>query len=88
MAELSVVAAGVVVVVVVDATDVESVLLALFSPPAHAPRTNTLARSARPINCILIASSTVPVCIPSSATRGDSESMCFHNEIANEGPAG
>src|SRR2546423_191008 len=42
------VAAGVVVVVVVDVTVEESVLVAFLSPPAHAPRTNTLARSARP----------------------------------------
>jgi hypothetical protein len=77
----------VVVVVVVDETAVEeSVLVAFLSPPAHAPRTNTLARSARPINCILIASSTVPVCNPSSAIRGDWESIFPRGEIANDRP--
>src|SRR5512140_1309259 len=53
-AELSVAAGVVVVVVVEDIAADESVLLAFLSPPAHAPRTNTLARSARPIKCIRI----------------------------------
>src|SRR6476620_2306693 len=86
IAELSVAAGVVVVVLAEDIAADESVLLAFLSPPAHAPRTNTLARSARPINCIRIASSTVPVCIPSSATRGDCEFTCARGESANDRP--
>src|SRR5437868_7688012 len=85
-ADVSVAAGVVVVVVVVDVTAEESVLVAFLSPPAHAPRTNTLARSARPINCILVASSTVPVCFPSSATRGEWESMFLPAQSANHEP--